>query len=269
MEFKICFRLVFIISCSFISSQSKPLRLWSSIRHSVFETVSFGQSSHGSTFSTYPIFDSNQYKKICGVMLLSTLLIFSPVHSSNADQAPTNEFSRLKKGLREVDYLLDHWDEKTTYCNFGEFQRELLDTKNKEKLMEAAAKGGLLDYDKSDTMNVVCKRDPQVVRAFLGLTSDDNPNLVKADLLMRKPTTLDLIDPDSFDEYIEAVDVFARSIAEIDGLSYNARSDFSSTETFSKDKIGTQGSSDYLEQTKKSVIKARDSLAKVVNLLGI
>ena len=83
---------------------------------------------------------------------------------------------RLAVGLREVNYLIKNWETKTTYCNFGEFKNELLTPQNKEELLKAASKNAFWDYDKSDTMNVKCKRDPQVVRALVGLT-DDNLNL--------------------------------------------------------------------------------------------
>lgn len=91
---------------------------------------------------------------------------FNPSVSNAAQQVEVspNDLNRLKLGLREINYLIDNWDEKTTYCNFGEFQRELLLPENKGKLLDAAKEFSLWDYDKSKTMNVMCKRDPQVVR---------------------------------------------------------------------------------------------------------
>ena len=209
-------------------------------------------------------------KKYISALIVSFVTLgFIDPSSAEVAAPPKQELVRLKKGLREIDYLLTNWETKTTYCNFGEFQRDLLDVKNKELLMKAAAKGGLLDYDKSDTMNIVCKKDPQIVRAFLGLTND-NPNLNKADILMRKSSTLELVDVDKIDEYIDAVDIFSRAVASADGLSYNARSDFSSTETFTKDTTTTQSSkTDYLEQTKKSVQEAKNALEIIVNILNI
>ena len=90
----------------------------------------------------------------------------TPSVSNAAQQVEVspNDLNRLKLGLREINYLIDNWDEKTTYCNFGEFQRELLLPENKGKLLDAAKEFSLWDYDKSKTMNVMCKRDPQVVR---------------------------------------------------------------------------------------------------------
>ena len=80
--------------------------------------------------------------------------------STSAQSAQTTEYdpndiNRLKKGLNQLNFLLEHWNEKTLYCNFGEFQRELLSPENKEKLMASAKETSLWDYDKSKTMNVM------------------------------------------------------------------------------------------------------------------
>jgi hypothetical protein len=118
------------------------------------------------------------FRKLIAVSLLIPSVTWSyitPPAALAAQQVVVdpNDLKRLKLGLREITYLLDNWEDKTTYCNFGEFQRELLLPENKAKLMDAAKEFSLWDYDKSKTMNVMCKRDPQVVRAFLGLTPDN------------------------------------------------------------------------------------------------
>lgn len=186
-------------------------------------------------------------------------------------ESTENELSRLKNGLKQLNYLLSHWEEKTSYCNFGEFQRELLLPENKEKLMKAAAEGGLLDYDKSATMNVMCRQDPEMVRAFVGL-KEDNPTLRNAETLLRKPTTLQQIDSDSLDMYIDAVEAYAQAIAEVGSLTYEARTDFLSQETNSKEALAAQraeGRSNYLEQSRYAVIAARDALQSIVNMLHL
>eukprot|EP01036_Dinobryon_divergens_P027161 gene27161-35886_t len=186
-----------------------------------------------------------------------------------------DDISRLKRGLREVNFLLDHWDEKTLYCNFGEFQRELLTVKNKEKLLVAAAETGLLDYDKSATMNIVCRRDPEVVRAFLGLSPDNNPLLSRAELLMKKPAVVSRLDPDDLEEYFSAVEQFTEAVSAVDSLSYQARTDYSSTETASRESFSSStksdlsGRKDYLAQTKASVEAAKNALSIVVDLLKL
>eukprot|EP00607_Mallomonas_marina_P010197 CAMPEP_0182422894 /NCGR_PEP_ID=MMETSP1167-20130531/8731_1 /TAXON_ID=2988 /ORGANISM="Mallomonas Sp, Strain CCMP3275" /LENGTH=119 /DNA_ID=CAMNT_0024601365 /DNA_START=417 /DNA_END=776 /DNA_ORIENTATION=+ len=119
-------------------------------------------------------------------------------------------------------------------------------------------------------MKVMCKRDPQVVRAFLGLT-DENPNLNNAYDLLQKTSTLERVDPDRIDEYVENVDKFAQAISSVDSLSYNARSDYSSTETFAKGQqdVLQSKNTDYLSQTKRSVIDVRNTLAVIVDILNL
>ena len=118
----------------------------------------------------------------------------SVAHAAQQVVVSPDDINRLRRGLQEINYLLDHWDEKTTYCNYGQFKNELLSAANKDKLLEAA-KEPILLYDKSATMNVMCKKDPEVVRAFLGLTKE-NLVLSQADILMKKASTVDLVDPD-------------------------------------------------------------------------
>ena len=108
-------------------------------------------------------------RRLFAAGLLVPSILLNPItpsasHAAQQIEVSPNDLNRLKLGLREVNYLIENWDEKTTYCNFGEFQRELLLPENKGKLLDAAKEFSLWDYDKTKTMNVMCKRDPQVVR---------------------------------------------------------------------------------------------------------
>lgn len=101
---------------------------------------------------------------------------------------------------------------------------------------------------------------------------DDNLVLNKAELLMKKPSTLELIDSNDIDTYIDQVDVYTQAISAIDVLSYQARSDFYSQETNSKDTIelndknnNEQNKKDYLALTRDNVIIARDALTYIVD----
>lgn len=189
---------------------------------------------------------------------------------SAADQEPgSNQLNRLKLGLSQIQYLINHWDEKTIYCNFGEFQRELLLPENKERLYKAAAETGLLDYDKSKTMNVMCRRDPEMVRAYLGF-KEENPTLRRADLLMRSDEAMARIDPDRIDQYIEAVETYTQAVAAVDTLAYNARTDYASVQTSKREEIDTNsGKNDYLAQSRETILIVRDALQNIVNELGL
>ena len=120
-------------------------------------------------------------------------------------------------------------------------------------------------------MNVMCKRDPQIVRAFLGLTPD-NLTLNKADILMKKPSTLKLVDPNNIDNYISAVENYSSALAGVDSLGYGARSDYASTETSSRENAlnnANNNKKDYLAQSKVCLIEARNSLAYIVESLNL
>ena len=77
------------------------------------------------------------------------------------------------------------------------------------------------------------KRDPQMVRAFLGLTPD-NLTLNNAERLLKKPITINRVDPEYIDDYFEQVDKFIMGVSSVDALSYEARTDFASIENNNK-----------------------------------
>ena len=91
-------------------------------------------------------------------------------------------------------------------------------------------------------------------------------------VLMKKASTIDLVDPDNIDDYFEAVETYVQAIATADSLAYQARSDFASTETVTK-AFGKQainiGKDDYLSQSKRAVIIVRDQLKKIVTALAL
>lgn len=81
---------------------------------------------------------------------------------------------------------------------------------------------------------------------------------------MRKPSTIELIDEDNIDQYFEAVEDFSRAISEVDSLTYGARSDYATTETFAKGDTSKSSEKDYLQQSKKGVMKLKNALEKIV-----
>lgn len=91
-------------------------------------------------------------------------------------------------------------------------------------------------------------------------------------VLMKKPSTLDMVDPDQIDDYFEAIETYVQAIATADSLAYQAHSDFASTETVSKDfakQAINNGKDDYLSQSKRAVIIVRDQLKKIVTALAL
>lgn len=235
--------------------------------------------SHGLSISTAPPFN------IFKTLLVSTFLFvsFTPSISAidNTEQTTPlslkdKEIIRWKKGLFQVNDLLSHWEDKTTYCNYGEFQNELLSKDRKEQLIEKVKESkGLLDYDKTATMKVKCRRDPEMVRAYFGWKPENNPTLYNVELSMLKKEIINSIDDAALlDQYINAVESFTSAKAEVNTLSYEARTDFASQQTFSPEEMKTsvadgqgQKKRDYLAQCKESAVKARDALTKIVEIL--
>lgn len=227
---------------------------------------------------------SKSLLKISGLFLSFSMLktTFTPPVIASESQVSSSisfkdkEVQRWRRGLQQLNDLLAHWDDKTTYCNYGEFQNELLTKDQKEQLIEKVKESkGLLDYDKSATMKVRCRRDPEMVRAYFGYKPDNNPTLYNAELNMLKKEIVNSIeDGDLLEEYITTVESFTSAKAEVNTLSYEARTDFASQQTFSpadmKARISDQrsgGRKDYLAQCKESAAKARDALEKILQIL--
>lgn len=258
--------LSLLLSTTVLAYYHSPIVCFDSSLHSIGNMlVKYSQSVALGTWLT-------------SLAIISPIVIFQPISPAIATIKSTSDVVdpsvlRLKQGLGQLDYLLSHWEEKTTYCNFGEFQRELLLPENKQKLMKAAAETGLLDYDKSATMNIMCRRDPEMVRAMVGLRPDDNALLVKADRIMLKPNILQLVDDDQQELYLEDVDAYSTAISAIDTLAYEARTDFRSQETTTKEALAAEtagnGSKDYLAQAKEQVQVARDALQRIVTKLHV
>jgi len=176
-----------------------------------------------------------QWRAVCGRLLIASTIITAQPSFAITDDSTIQQIEKIKKGYKGLQLLVDKWDEKTNYCNFGELQRDILSVKNKEVLYKVAAKGSLLDYDKSDTMNVVCKKDPMIVRAYVGLYPESgNDLLYNADKILKSAEVLSSIDPDKVEEYIGLMEEWQQLISSIDASSYSARNEYASTETRAK-----------------------------------
>lgn len=70
--------------------------------------------------------------------------------------------ARLRSGLDQLNFLLDHWEEATTNCNYVEVNKNLLRAENKAELLDAASKNVLFDKERSS--RGLCKRDAEAIR---------------------------------------------------------------------------------------------------------
>ena len=87
---------------------------------------------------------------------------------SNAKVKTTiNPLENLLEAQGTLNTLLTNYKRATIDCTFAEVPRELLETKNKELLLEKAATNAL--FDKSASIET-CKTTNRIVRDYLGVT---------------------------------------------------------------------------------------------------
>lgn len=132
-------------------------------------------------------------------MLVSTATLSSLPAASNAKPSekapPQNPLESIKESQDTLDKLLSNWKRATIDCTFADVPRELLETKNKELLLEKASTFAL--FDKSVSVET-CKTNNRIVRDYLGVTGKGP--LVGIDKKLKQG--LDFISPDDLDDYV-------------------------------------------------------------------
>lgn len=189
-----------------------------------------------------------------------------------------------------MDKLLSNWKRATIDCTYADVPRELLESKNKELLLEKASTFAL--FDKSVSVET-CKTTNRIVRDYLGVTGKGP--LVGIDKQLRKG--LDFIDPDDLEIYVNGeclrikvlsvgtesfparfsslslvlpteLENFSQSYSKASSLSYAAgTADFDSVNNFSKDAINDTNSNSNLEQAKEAITQAKGNLDTIVGML--
>lgn len=74
---------------------------------------------------------------------------------------------QLEETLAVLDKVILRWDELVVQCNYAEVDRSLLETSNKEKLLEKASTKGAYQKDSSVVKNT-CKTTGRIVGEFFG-----------------------------------------------------------------------------------------------------
>eukprot|EP00804_Cyclotella_cryptica_P029710 CCRYP_015193-RB/>CCRYP_015193-RB protein AED:0.03 eAED:0.03 QI:196/1/1/1/0/0/2/826/233 len=117
---------------------------------------------------------------------------------AHAKEAPAtqSDVTILQEATEALSSLLGNWERATIDCTYADVPRELLEAKNKEKLLEKASEFAL--FDKSTSV-VSCKRTNRIVRDYIGATGKGP--LVGAEKRLLKKNVVEKVDPDSVDEY--------------------------------------------------------------------
>ncbi len=136
----------------------------------VWVLVIFGATDH--TFiqevTSYSA-EFNRYTRRGCIQIVgaSFILNSNPCVSNAKAITDTNPLESLVEAQETLDTLLVNYKKATVDCTFADVPRELLETKNKELLLEKAATNAL--FDKSASIET-CKTTNRVVRDYLGVT---------------------------------------------------------------------------------------------------
>lgn len=201
---------------------------------------------------------SNALSSATAIITLSN----SPHIARAKDSPQQSDISILRESTEALTSLLDNWERATVDCTYADVPRELLEAKNKEKLLEKASEFAL--FDKSTSV-VSCKKTNRIVRDYIG-ASGKGP-LVGIEKRLLKKNVVDMVDPDNLDEYFAAAESFSQALSRATSLSYTAGvSDFDSMNNFAKDdsrSVEEDGSN--LEQARKAIDEANMYLKKAVS----
>ena len=168
----------------------------------------------------------------------------------------------IQDASETLDKLLDNWDKATIDCTYADVPRDLLETKNKEMLLDKASTFAL--FDKSVSV-VSCKKSNKIVRDYIGATGKGP--LVGIEKRVTNKKLIDLLDPDNLDEYIGQTELFSQSLAKATSLSYAAGvADFDSVNNFQQGEENTKISN--LDETKVAIREANSALRRILALLS-
>lgn len=216
-------------------------------------------------WSYSPLTNINRYTRRgwMQVSCASFVVIQQPRNSYAKESTPTNPLQKLIEAQKTLDTLLSNYERATTDCTFADVPRELLESKNKELLLEKAATNAL--FDKSASIET-CKTTNRIVRDYLGVTGKGP--LVGVEKKIQ--SGLKFVDPDFFDDYVSELESFSQAYSKATSLSYTAGvADLDSVNNFSKDDAdeSNRDVNSNLQQTKEAIKEAKRNLDVVIILL--
>lgn len=178
---------------------------------------------------------------------------------------PQSDLSILNDATEALSSLLENWDRATVDCTYADVPRELLEAKNKEKLLEKASEFAL--FDKSTSV-VSCKKTNRIVRDYIGATGKGPCVGIEKRLL--KKNVVEKVNPEYLDDYFASVESFSQALSRATSSAYTAGvSDFDSVNNFAKTDSKLNGDGSNLEQARKAIEEANACLKKAVSLFVV
>lgn len=182
-----------------------------------------------------------------------------------ANAKEESDVSMITDATDALSSLIENWERATVDCTYADVPRELLEAKNKEKLLEKASEFAL--FDKSTSV-VSCKRTNRVVRDYIGATGKGP--LVNLEKRLLKKNVVEQVDPDRLDDYFSAIDIFSQEMAKANSLSYTAGvADFDSVNNFAKGDANIEESNSNLDQARRAIEEANKALKIASSLIAV
>ena len=167
-----------------------------------------------------------------GFATTAALLVQSsaqPAQAAAAEGINKDDIERIKTGYKQINYLLDNFEQETTVCrdNGGE-----------------------------------CKRDANSIRKVLGLRSTTDP-LFQIEKVFAKVKYMNNVDPDKLDDLYEAAEDWNSAISMSNSMAFISQ--FGEYNPGGgKDEVLK-----YLLESKKQVLLAKDALKAIMSGLDI
>ncbi|OEU08349.1 hypothetical protein FRACYDRAFT_196721 [Fragilariopsis cylindrus CCMP1102] len=210
----------------------------------------------------------------CVTLLVTTQSPYSSYANNDVQQQqsapppPSNQSTIIINSLIEaqtaLNTLIDNYQRATIDCTFADVPRDLLESKNKELLLEKASTNAL--FDKSASVET-CKTTNRIVRSYLGLTGIGP--LVGIE--KRIKSGLEYIEPDFFGDYVSEFEEFSQALSKAASLSYTSGvADFDSVNNFPKEEAGDENrdSNSNLQQAKEAIKEAKGNLDRIIIILS-
>lgn len=177
----------------------------------------------------------------------------------------TTTIQGIRDARNTLTKLLENWEKAVVDCTFADVPRELLETKNKEQLLEKASTFALFDKSVSVTS---CKTSNRLVRDYIGSTGKGP--VVGLEKKLRQ--ALEFVkDGEDIDMYVQTTENISQALSRAGSLSYAAGvADFASVNNFDvkeTPKVLSNESSN-LEQARRAIRETVDGLDTILPMLS-
>ncbi|GMH49638.1 hypothetical protein TrRE_jg3672 [Triparma retinervis] len=183
--------------------------------------------------------------------------------SAAALPSPEEAVATLESARTTLAFLLTNWEKTVIDCSTADVSRDLLETQNKEQLLEKAKTFALFD---KDAAVLSCKESNSKVRTFITRLKRLDGQFSGAKLVV--------IDKEGdIERYFDLVDRYNNALSAANSASYTASMDFSSLNankmdtSLNKEDQQLSGGSDNMDNTKIELRTALEAITEITEML--